>query len=321
MKLYEEFKLYEDLWDNNNAEHPWMKDVPLFYSDLRFYISPEEESSVEYTYLAGPEDVAEVLGDLITEEDIGDTGYSLDKIKTDLDTLYNFLDTSFDRLVDKYDYELLNAFEDQATEACIRKEEDAYEAHLDREYVKEKLSKNHLAEDPERTYRALDPEYADWRYNQPRKTYIKTFGSKKYDLADYGQLHDWVEANVQFQMKRYPDRYAHKKPEPGEYTSGESNTNTLRLNVLKNLLKQLEAEKADDRICMSIYDEIQWLKGQHVGKQLDNKAREQIKDLLVNDALDAFMKACDKHMYHLPDMEKAKEQFTTACYNILYGGR
>jgi hypothetical protein len=188
------------------------------------------------------------------------------------------------------------------------------------ELIKEELSKNPLTEDAEITYNMLDPEYTDWRYNQPRKTYIKTFGSKKYDLANPGQLHDWVEANVQFQMKRYPNRYAHKNPEPGEYTPGESNTTTLRLTVLRNLLKQLEAEKADDRICMSIYDEIRWLEGQHVGKQLDNKAREQIKDLLVNDALEAFVNACNKNMYHLTDEDKAKakEQFTTACYNILF---
>jgi hypothetical protein len=182
------------------------------------------------------------------------------------------------------------------------------------------MTNDPLTEDTERAYRTLDPEYADWRYNQPRKPYIKTFGSKKYDLADYKQLHDWVEANVQFQMKRYPNRYAHKNPEPGEYTQGESNTTALRLTVLRNLLKQLEAEKADDRICMSIHDQINWLEGQHVGKQLDNKAREQIKDLLVNDALEAFINACNKNMYHLTDEDKtkAKEQFTTACYNILF---
>ena len=151
------------------------------------------------------------------------------------------------------------------------------------------------------------------------KSFIKTFGSKSYDLADYEQLHDWVEANVQFQMKRHPSRYAHKDPKTGEYTTGEANTNKLRLVILDNLIKQLEADSADSRIIASIRDQQNWLLGQHSSRQLSAKHRDETKEI-AEDVYDAFVKACG--LYRIDklteeEMAEAKEQLITACYNIL----
>lgn len=97
-------------------EHPWMKDVPLFYPDLCIDTSADDELYIKYTYLAGPEDVAEVLGDFITEEDVANTNYNFNQVKADRDVLYSFLDTNFNTLVKKYEEELLDAFETEAIE-------------------------------------------------------------------------------------------------------------------------------------------------------------------------------------------------------------
>ena len=131
MKLFEEFKLYENLFEDAAAgkEHPWMKDVPLVYPELNMGSNPndpEDDILIKYTYLAGPEDVAEILDSLITEEDVAGTGYDLQALKAGPDAWYDFLDINFDRLVDKYDEELLNAFEAKAVDVARRKFENDY---------------------------------------------------------------------------------------------------------------------------------------------------------------------------------------------------
>lgn len=131
MKLFEEFKLYENLFEDAAAgnEYPWMKDVPLVYPELYIDSDPDDPESdilIKYTYLAGPEDVAEVLDSLITEEDVAGTEYDLHTIKTDNDAWYAFLNSNFDILVNKYDEELLSAFEDRAVKAAISEAEDDY---------------------------------------------------------------------------------------------------------------------------------------------------------------------------------------------------
>lgn len=130
MKLHEEFKLWENMWDSPNTKrHPWMKDVPLVYPELCVGGDAEDEILIKYVYLAGPEDVAEVLGDIITEEDVTNPGYDFHSVKTDCDALYNFLDTNFDRLVAKYDEELLDAFESKAVKQAQLEAKEEYDIY------------------------------------------------------------------------------------------------------------------------------------------------------------------------------------------------
>lgn len=164
----------------------------------------------------------------------------------------------------------------------------------------------------------------EWQYNKPRKSFIKTFGNKKYDLADYKQLHDWVEANVQFQMKRYPNRYTHKDPKTGEYPVGEKNTLELRYVIMNNLVKQLEAEGADSRIIGSIIDQMDWVRGQHSSKELDNRRREEVK-AAAEAAFETFINSVGKNyrLDTLSDQEKeeAKELFITAGFTLMKKAR
>jgi hypothetical protein len=147
----EEFKLYENLFEETTGskKHPWMKDVPLVYPELNLGsdpTDPEDDMLIkDFTYLEGPEDVAEVLDNLITEEDVADTGYDFQTIKTDCDAWYDFLDANFDKLVTKYDEELLNAFEDRAIKAAIREAEDDY-YNGNSEYIHETLVPDHDAD-------------------------------------------------------------------------------------------------------------------------------------------------------------------------------
>jgi hypothetical protein len=151
MKLFEEFKLYENLFEDvaTGNEHPWMKDVPLKYSELNMGSNPDDPEDdmliKDFTYLEGPEDVAEVLGNLITEEDVAGTGYDFQTVKADHNAWYDFLDTNFNKLLTKYDEELLNAFEDRAKEAAIRDAEDDYYTG-NSEYIHETLVPDHDAD-------------------------------------------------------------------------------------------------------------------------------------------------------------------------------
>lgn len=63
---------------------------------------------------------------------------------------------------------------------------------------------------------------------------IRTFGRKRYNLADTNELFAWWRANLEFQMKRHPDRYKGK--------TGDSNDYKLHATIAKNLIARLKAE-------------------------------------------------------------------------------
>lgn len=189
MKLFEEFKLYENLFEAaaDSKEHPWMRDVPLVYTELNIGSDPNDPEDdmliKDFTYLEGPEDVAEVLGNLITEEDVAGSSYAFQTVKTDHNAWYDFLDANFDKLVAKYDEELLNAFEDRAKEAAIREAEDEY-YNDNSEYIHESLEDNMA-----RMRRQIRDEIAQLKAEKVTDTNTLT----EVDSLDY--YNDYEDAN------------------------------------------------------------------------------------------------------------------------------
>jgi hypothetical protein len=68
---------------------------------------------------------------------------------------------------------------------------------------------------------------------------IRTFGRKSYNLADTDELYAWWKAQVEFQMKRYPNRYAGRR--------GDITGSRLRITLANNLIAKLEAEGVTDQ--------------------------------------------------------------------------
>lgn len=166
-----------------------------------------------------------------------------------------------------------------------------------------------LFDDIDKPYKGIttSADYHDWRYKQSRKPYTKNFGRKEYDLTDSKQLHDWVEANVQFQMKRYPSKY-----------TDASNIKSLRYKILKQLIWQLERDGADARIIADIEDRMKY------GIEQDRKdtiiKHKSDARKIVNAFYDTFVKACDQYCPNeLTDNEKeaGKSALVDACFNIL----
>jgi hypothetical protein len=70
---------------------------------------------------------------------------------------------------------------------------------------------------------------------------IRTFGRKTYNLADTNELFAWWRANLEFQMKRYPDKYKGYR--------GVTNDYKLHTTIANNLIKALKADGVtDDKI-------------------------------------------------------------------------
>ena len=109
------------------TKQPWQeKPVELYYPNLRVTLQSEKrdvddwdewEEDVEYTYNADPDSVAEVLWDLMQDEDVTTVEGGFDALYDD-DELYNkFMNEHFDDLVEKYMDQLLKHFEEDAAES------------------------------------------------------------------------------------------------------------------------------------------------------------------------------------------------------------
>ena len=71
-----------------------------------------------------------------------------------------------------------------------------------------------------------------------KPAYYKTFGTKKYNLANPHELDQWFEANRALQVKRHPDRYSNDEDSRGWHS--------LTSTIANNLLKKLKAEGVTD---------------------------------------------------------------------------
>lgn len=67
---------------------------------------------------------------------------------------------------------------------------------------------------------------------------IRTFGRKTYNLADTNELFAWWRANLEFQMKRYPNKYKGYR--------GVTNDYKLHTTIANNLIKALKADGVTD---------------------------------------------------------------------------
>ena len=94
----------------------------------------------------------------------------------------------------------------------------------------------------------------DGLWEEASKPVLKTFGRKTYDISKKDELEAWVDANVEFQMKRHPDRYSPDYDDgvPDLYPQGDFNAYSVRSNVLENLLDTL----AKDPSTVAIRDNI-----------------------------------------------------------------
>lgn len=90
-------------------------------------------------------------------------------------------------------------------------------------------------------------------WEEPSQSVIKTFGKKTYDISKKDELEAWVNANAEFQMKRYPDRYA-KNSNDGLYPEGEWNIRELRIDIMHNLLDTLPVEPSTKVVRDNIWD-------------------------------------------------------------------
>ena len=85
---------------------------------------------------------------------------------------------------------------------------------------------------------------------------LKTFGKKTYDISKKDELEAWVNANVDFQMKRHPDRYSPDNDGgmSNIYPLGKFNTYTVRSNVLNNLLDNIAKDESTKEIRDHIWE-------------------------------------------------------------------
>jgi hypothetical protein len=79
---------------------------------------------------------------------------------------------------------------------------------------------------------------------------IRTFGRKTYNLADTNELFAWWRANLEFQMKRYPDKYKGYR--------GVTNDYKLHTTIANNLIKALKADGVTDE---KIFKELEDMAG------------------------------------------------------------
>ena len=95
-----------------------------------------------------------------------------------------------------------------------------------------------------------------WEDAPSSSAVLKTFGRKTYDISKKDELEDWVNANVEFQMKRYPDRYSPNNDggRPDMYPEGKFNAYSIRSNVLNNLLDSLVKDSSTETIRDNIWE-------------------------------------------------------------------
>lgn len=95
-----------------------------------------------------------------------------------------------------------------------------------------------------------------WEESEPVKPVLKQFGRKTYDISKKDALEAWVNANVEFQMKRHPARYdsSNTGDNPNLYPEGEWNTRTVRIDILHNLLDTLSVEPSTKVVRDNIWE-------------------------------------------------------------------
>lgn len=79
---------------------------------------------------------------------------------------------------------------------------------------------------------------------------IRTFGRKTYNLANINELFAWWRANLEFQMKRYPDKYTGYR--------GRINNSKLHVTIANNLIAKLKADGVTNE---NIFKELQLMAG------------------------------------------------------------
>lgn len=97
-----------------------------------------------------------------------------------------------------------------------------------------------FAELPSETQDFANKRKADeiTKANAGTNSVLRTFGRKTYNLADTNELFAWWRANLEFQMKRYPDRYKGYR--------GNINDYKLHVTIANNLIAKLQADGVTD---------------------------------------------------------------------------
>jgi hypothetical protein len=141
---------------------------------------------------------------------------------------------------------------------------------------------------------------------------IRTFGRKTYNLANPDELDAWVDANFEFQQKRYPYKYR-------DAEGITSNWFRLRSRVAKNLLSKLQAEGVDNpQVIKQLQD-----RATSIGSRLATPFAEDELNKLFADftqKLSVYFDAKEVRMINT-DLNKLKQKlfdfknFKTGLYN------
>jgi hypothetical protein len=209
MKLHEEFKLYENMWDKNVAKPA----VPAASNTIRcmFALYEDDDGYVSKVGVYAGDLSTVEMEDLLTEQ-----GMSFvtcwDEYEYTTSNTYNLGD-----VVEVFDVED-GDIEDVA--AIAGKEPEEYKNVGFFESAKTKKLKEAAGSN------------------------IKTFGRKSYDLSNEDELEAWVKANAELQMKRYPGRYDGNIDAWWDSFSKFD----LKRTILDNLITRLVSEGTDKAI-------------------------------------------------------------------------
>jgi hypothetical protein len=148
---------------------------------------------------------------------------------------------------------------------------------------------------------------------------IKTFGRKTYDLSKDDELDAWIEANVAFQVKRYPTKYDGEADRAHDFFTSDERIDGLRHHIISNLANKLEANGVSADIVKKIRAKRKsWSIDSFVAV---NKRRTAANiTSAVNVGIEAFLnylKDNDNIMYHWYTFLLSKADFDSAKNDLI----
>jgi hypothetical protein len=150
---------------------------------------------------------------------------------------------------------------------------------------------------------------------------IKTFGRKTYDLSKDDELDAWIEANVAFQLKRYPAKYDGEADREHNFFTSDERIGSLRHHVIANLANKLEADGISHDLIKKIRAKLQptsWSRAFSIA--VDKRRTAADISEAVGAGITAFLsylKDIDSVMYHWFTVLLSKTDFDAAKNDLI----